>query len=80
MFSQLEISSCVHRPGEVLVTKCKGVGKEESDGNGDIYVLKSKILDLSYCFSRQAVEKLLVNMAPTDVCIVLVRGLLVMLG
>lgn len=35
---------------------------------------------ISYCFSRQAVEKLLVKMAPTDVWIVLGRGLLVMPG
>lgn len=48
VLSQLEISSCAHRLGKVLVTKCNIVGEEESDGIGAISVPKSKILDLSY--------------------------------
>lgn len=49
------------------MTKCNVVGEEDSEGIGDIYVLKSKILDLSCWFSRQAVEKLMLNMASIDV-------------
>lgn len=63
LFRQLEISSCVHRLGKAFVTECKVVGEEESDGIGDICVLKSKILDFPYWFSRQATEKLMVDMA-----------------
>lgn len=62
LFRQLEISSCVHRPGKVFVTECKVVGGEESDEIGVIYVLKQRILDLSYWFSRQVMERVVVTM------------------
>lgn len=62
MSRQLKASSCVHRPVKVFVTECKVVGEEESDEISDTYILKQRILDLSYWFSRQVTERMLVTM------------------